>query len=837
MKRILIHAGILLAVFIAAVIGFSYLTNRENSDMTADIQSATLPAISFKNGETDINQLMGYVEEMDIPSMRDTITPISNNKVRMNVHNYGAKVLSYTYEVYTLDGKSVLLEETKKELEDEITLQFGEDEILTTERVLKVTLHLEEEKDVYFYTRVVDSKDMNAGLCIGFAYNFFESEMDKNASQDLKEYLETDSTEDNMNFHSVTIQSSLESISWGDLQPTVTSEVYCTIKEINTTYTSIQLEYQVTCSGEENELDLYNVKEFFRVRDGGSTMYLFDYARTMNQVFDGDKKVLSEKGIVLGIAPYDVKYMTDDDGTMVSFVQERALWSYNKEADELSMVFSFAGTGNDDRRDLYDQHEVSLISVEDSGSTTFAVSGYMNRGAHEGESGIAIYYFNSDKNAVEEQAFIPSVKSYSILQNDTERMVYYSSQNHLLYALINGTLYEINLEKDKREVLVRGMQEGQYVASNDGHIFAYQTEGTLDQADEVTVLNLASGKKYTVESKEDECIRPLGFVNDDFIYGTARTADIGTTVSGETVIPMYKLEISNAKKEILKSYELENTYILDVFVEGNFITLNRVVRNQSVYTGINADYITNNEEGNQSNISLEAYTTERKKTQMRLTYEDGIKDQRVKLLQPKQVLFKNTSSLELEEVNTDGKYYVYARGELKAVYRKAAYAVHKAVELSGVAVSSNQEYLWEKRGRETAYMNEEVGVFSLAEGESTLIACLNKIIQYEGGEIDVAKEFESGKSPMEILDEYIGGEGLDLTGCAVDDVLYTVGRGRPVIAVTGENQAILLIGYDNSTVTYLDPSNGSQRTVTTNELEEMVKPSGHAFIGYLRNSE
>ena len=34
------------------------------------------------------------------------------------------------------------------------------------------------------------------------------------------------------------------------------------IKEINEAYTAVQIAYRVTCKGEENESDTYNVKEF-----------------------------------------------------------------------------------------------------------------------------------------------------------------------------------------------------------------------------------------------------------------------------------------------------------------------------------------------------------------------------------------------------------------------------------------------------------------------------------------------------------------------------------------------------------------------------------------------
>ena len=76
MKRRLIHAGILAAVFVVAVIVFSYVTNRGNNNMTADLGSATLPSVSFACQGYEVNYLTGYTQEMDVTTMRDSITPV-----------------------------------------------------------------------------------------------------------------------------------------------------------------------------------------------------------------------------------------------------------------------------------------------------------------------------------------------------------------------------------------------------------------------------------------------------------------------------------------------------------------------------------------------------------------------------------------------------------------------------------------------------------------------------------------------------------------------------------------------------------------------------------------
>ena len=51
LKKRLINVGVLSAVFIVAVIIFSYVTNKGNDNMTADMGAATFPQISFSYGD------------------------------------------------------------------------------------------------------------------------------------------------------------------------------------------------------------------------------------------------------------------------------------------------------------------------------------------------------------------------------------------------------------------------------------------------------------------------------------------------------------------------------------------------------------------------------------------------------------------------------------------------------------------------------------------------------------------------------------------------------------------------------------------------------------------
>src|SRR5699024_12840384 len=97
----------------------------------------------------------------------------------------------------------------------------------------------------------------------------------------------------------------------------------------------------------------------------------------------------------------------------------------------------------------------------------------------------------------------------------------------MLYVLADGSLYQINLENDEQTVLAEQLEEGQYAVSDDGHLMAYQTSGTIDTAAQIQVMDLSSGDSYTVDASDGEAVRPLGFVNGDFIFGKINPEDAG----------------------------------------------------------------------------------------------------------------------------------------------------------------------------------------------------------------------------------------------------------------------------------------------------------------------
>ena len=641
-KKRLAHAGILAAVFVAAVLVFAYVTNRGNDSMTADMGAASYPQIAVSYQGYSLNTMSGYARKMDVPSVRDTISPIENGKINLDLRAYENQISGLTWTVYSPDGEEELLNGKVKNPAEQVSLEIEPADLKGREGVLEIVLATDIRDAIYYYTRVTDAAGKNILENLDYIRAFHEGALAKDSSAGVEAALETDEEGDNSTYQHVTIHSDYAHVSWGNLEPQVEKGERWMIKEINSVSISVEIQFLVRCKGEENDTDLYQAKEYFRVRhvaDQGAT-YLLDYDRTMEQIFDPTRQVLNENGILLGVTDADVSYMVNGDGEVVSFVTAGELWNYNKTTDEASLLFSFMNTENTDERNLVRQHKIRILSVDEEGNTMFAVYGYMNRGEHEGEVGAAVYSYDISQNSVEEKVFVSIDKGYAQAVKELDKIMYYSASRDVLYTMMDGMLYEYTLEKNLSRTVVEGLTEGQYAVSADGRLVGYQADGDVNTATTLKIMNLENGKEWEISCGENECIRPLGFIGGDAVYGVTRTGDTGQTVSGEAVVPMYKVEIQGSNGKVKESYQPEGMYVLDVQIQGNMITLDRAAKNGDTYTAAQPDYITNNTEQKESNISLESYSTELKGTQMRLTYEDGISDKEPKVLKPKQVLFE-----------------------------------------------------------------------------------------------------------------------------------------------------------------------------------------------------
>ena len=822
-----IRIGILSVVFVLAIIIFSIITNHGSTDMTADMGAPTLPTLSFQSAGKEINLLVGHRKEMDMVAMRDTIVVYEKGKnIKVNVHAYGEDIKSLTYEVYSLDGSKKLQDETIKKVGESVELKMDAGLKKNQEGILRISLKLD-RGTVYYYTRVIQNQEYRVKECLEYAEKMHENLIKKENEDSVKKVMESNSQGDNTTLNHVTIHSDLRHVMWGDLKPKVVGKPCIEMKEAKKAYTSVQLSYQVECAGDNNKKETYNVKEFFKVAYGTSQVYLLEYDRTMEEVFDTANVVLSSKGIVLGIVDGSLPCKVNKEGNIAAFIQADELWSYSKE-EAFSLVFSFADSEKDDIRNLTDRHSIQMLSMEDNGDMTFSVCGYMNRGVHEGESGVAVYFYSMEHNSVEEVAFIPSKLSPLMIEKELNELAYYNKKQEVLYVMVDGTLLKV---KDRKQtVVMEGLQPGRYVASDDGHLLAYQTE--KDGTSVTQIWDFAKERKWEVKTEDGGLIVPLGFVGDDFVYGITKAEYSGVDVVGAAVQAMERLEIRNTDNEVVKTYQKKDVFILDAMIENNMITLQQATKSGNVYTEIAEDYITDNTASGNEYVSLQSYWTDLKETQYRIVFSEGIKDKHAKVMKPKQVIMETPTMLDVQN-EIASCYYVYGHGEQMGIFADAGNAVSLADSLAGVVISPKQNYVWEADNRVSWYRNFEVDRYIQSKGNSGVENGVRTILAYEGKKTDAAAELGS-KTVLEILREQLKTEAVQFRATSVQDMRYLIDKGVPVLALKDASNAILLIGYDARTITYVDLATGTVLTGSFDRVNELLAGSGRTFIGYVK---
>lgn len=846
MKKHVIKFAVLSAVFVLSVIIISAVTNKGNTDITAEMSNAAYPVITTMVDGMEVNILHGYSEEMEAEFMRDTITPLQQDrKLTINVKDGSMDVKKISYEVRSLDTTRLVednqvqsFQQKDGEIQAEIPIKDLIDK--DTEYILTILLDCKGNQQLRYYTRIILSEESHAKEQIDFA-NDLQNKIynrDKTYSEDIVKYLESNSSGNNSSYQYVDIHSSYEQVTWGNLSVKQESTPIPQMKELSDSVATIYYDYMVSVAKQDGSKSYLNVEEYYYVRYTSSRMYLLDYERYADELFTPVSQRFEGKNLNLGITDKDIEYEENVDGTIVSFIQQNTLWQYNNNTDRIIKVFGFHNNDITNIQDNYDQHKIKVINMDETGNMQFMVCGYMNRGKHEGDTGIAIYYYDSVTNCIEEEAFLPSTRPYQIIKEDIGRLIYVNKSNEL-YIYLGDSIYKVDLSTHTYETVAAGLSDGTYTVSADNSMLAWQEDTDADQyhCQAVNVLSLEDGGAYQVEAAKGEYIAPLGFMEKDFIYGLAKASDVKYDVSGAIQFPMYSVCIRNERSTEIE-YKRENVYILSTSLKNNVIQLERYSKNpDGTYQQIEGDSIMNNDFVESGNVKITQADNGDLETETRLTLAYDITESKPKLLTPREVVYEESRNVAIKEETREEEndyYYVYARYGMMGIYTDVAEAITTANEYSGVVLNHQQNYIWEKSKRHTRMKITQVSEVA-ADGDNSLSVCLTEMLKAAGYTVDAKPLLEQGELPLTILRRYVEGDVLDLSGLSVDQILYYVSRGYPVLSVLGENKGVLIVGYDEFNVLLMDPANGGTiYKKGLNDSREYFETYGNNFLSFVK---
>ena len=598
MSKKVIKPIVLIVVFIAALITFCITTNKGNKDMTTKQADATLPVMSFNLDKIKINTLHGYTTEMDPTKMRDCVIPISDDrKLSLSISTYGMAVDRISYKIRSMDGKRLVADDeissfSNKDntIQADISMPNVMDE--NTEYLLVFTITSGQD-NVYYYSRIMQTDGKAAAKVVEFAKKFHDETFIKDDKSFFTTYMETTTGDRNTLAH-VDLTSTVSQITWGSMAAAQYTNPVIALKEINDSYDVVTIDYVMSCVDGKGETEYYNVREYFRLRQTESRMYVLNYERTANQIFNSENSFISDSGsVMLGIRSSEAEYRANEAGSVICFVQEGDLYSYDINNGMIIKVFSFRDAEGIDERENWNHHDIKIVSVDEAGSIDFVVYGYMNRGTHEGEVGAGVYHYDGLAHTIDEEAFIPSKTSYEVLKAEMGKMLYLNEKNEF-YLMMDDSLYRINLGSMSVKKVVEGLSTGSYCASESNRYFAWVDSANQYSSNTIKVMDLKNGKTFEIKKGNDQYLRPLGFIGEDFIYGQANVADVVSDAAGNTTFPMNGLIILDTSDQSeLKTYTPSGGYVEKISVDGYTVTIDLIAQNNGVYAEIGQDTIMN----------------------------------------------------------------------------------------------------------------------------------------------------------------------------------------------------------------------------------------------------
>lgn len=789
MKKGIIKAVVLAFCFVAAVITFGYFTNQNSVNLTTEMPAASYPVISVYHEDYLVGELHGYREKMDMTTMRDCVVPVQNDRaITVEVNTFGRQIDRLSYEIRSLDGERLIA--------DRVCEDYTENgNILHLELVLENLLEESEEYQllflvqsgddtIYYYTRLMQKPEEHLDDYLEFVNQFHEDTMNKESAEQLSTYLEPDSSVENNDLNLVTINSSLQQVSWADFDCEQLTDSVLTIADLSDSYAVITLDYVLTAKGDGGELEYYNAREYYRVsyNEEGNRCYLHNFERNVNQIFRADGENFSDNYIHLGIRDRNVEYKKNENGQITCFVQQGELWSYNEQNGTLYRIFSFRGYEGMDIRENYSAHDIRILSISEGGSVDFAVYGYMNRGVHEGQVGVSVCHFDSVAATVEEVLFIKSDKSYSRLKTDMGGVLCESAEGNL-YCMMAGSIYCINMTDKSVRTLAEGLGSESYCASQDQQLLVWQQDHK--NGGDLTVADLKKEHMSTLAAGDGEKLYPIGFLEDDFVYGIADRANPATA---DGTVPMNRIVIYNVTNdETVKEYSKSGYFISDVSIDEYVITLQRVKRSETGYVEAEADTILNHEgEGILDDNIRQSYDdVKQMQVQIRLNAEAAHKSGNV--VTSREVLLDELPEIELVPEQPWEGYYTYAKGDCQSFHSELSDAIKDADGQMGIVVDPTLKAVWKRAKR---------------------LVC---------SPIKLPEDFRA--DDMQAF--YPDATAYDLTGCRLTQTLYYVSEGIPVLVTRQDGKKELILGYDSANIWFCNAEDGviGRKLITDAETE------------------
>ena len=837
---------VLIVVFVlivTAAVLTSMIKKHVDQEDYYEMSEASLPVISLSYLEDCSTNLYGYVNEMNLPDMRDVIVPLSAERsLDLTVRKYGSQVENLSYEVRSLDGQEFIDtgETVLTETEEDADVRLTFSDLMESGKEYQLVLSLKlPEQTVHYYTRILYTRTNYADQLVAFIREFSDATYDRSKAETfLVNYIQPQDNSVTNDYYYTDIHSKYSVFTYGNLTVTKNPDVRIRITELEPTQISATLTYTIRMNtGNDSRNCLVN--EFFCARYRSEKVYLLDYNRTVEQEFNAERSMVENGRIRLGIGHGENQIRNSEDNAWTVFTTGNQIWSFNTRTNALNRIFSFEDKDDASLRSSYDHHRVQIVRAENNGDIDYMIYGYMNRGSFEGQVGICFYRYHAADNTTDCLFFMPVYQSEQILMMDLGTLAYVN-EDDVCYLRYGDGIYSIDLNSGESvEVTIRAYP-GMYAINKMGNVVAWQEGDSMTYPERLVILNMDTQTTIVVnaDSANDEYVKILDFIGDDIVYGFGRTQDSVIEANTDTEQLMNRVLIASTSSEldIQQEYKAKGFYILSVNVYSTRIAIHRALKavNGSL-RDLEDDVLLLTQEigGSQEKSMLMTRQNDQAKKEYYIQISSVMnKDSQYSTLTPKFGLMKNVNVIALKHYQ-DNVYYVYGLGHLLHVESEINKAIHEAYEVMGVVVDEDMNYVW-TRGTRDLFKTISIQPYRAAGRNRTLAASLQVLCAQEGMQLaHVEEDLAEGMSPVDIISSSLRNyRGVSLYGCTLQEVLYFINAGHPVLAVMGDREAAVITGYDTKSVTVYFPYTGDSEQMETADAEAYFLKNHNRFISY-----
>lgn len=859
MKKTIIRIVCAVSIFIASILLIELATGHTASATAEAMEEPTLPLVTMEANGEQFNELVGFVTPRDMEKYRAVLTPLSSDRsLSFQVNPEGGTVTAVQAEVRDESGQRLIeRDELTPESTDDsgvLTYQVTFGDLVTSdgEYLLVLVVSTDAQDSIRYYTRIsmAAAEDDTYLDALDFVSTFHQTTLQADNEKYIETYIEPDDSADNSTLASVDINSSYDQVVWNNLLPEETvAPVFSILRAENSTYIlegTFVVRVGADQEGDSSDTETHTLQctEYYRIRKGSDRFHLLSYQRTAEEIYDPSTAVFDDSTVHLGIVtPSSVTTVSSDDGSEVAFVLDGSLYVCRAGDSTAAAAFSFAEAGTTDRRSLCPNHDIKILGMDSDGNVSFLVYGYMNRGSHEGETGVSLCTYSLDKRSVTETAFLSFSGSFAVLQSEVEQSAYLN-QSGRLYLLLENKLYEINTRRGTSRV-VESWTSGESASSEGGELIAFQETSGGSTTGNIVLEDLSDLSRNVIEAGDGENLIPIGFMGEDLIYGVARTDDASEDSTGTWFTPMYAIRIVDRDRNVLLDYEPDGYLISEAVIDDNQITLHRVQKKPSSdgtvsYIAADDDEIVGTVRESDGSTLIQTESSDRFETVTNLTVS-GLLAKDVRYVRPRMYVSGDVPVIDLADESGQESgtalYYVYGLYGYDRSFTDASDAVRLADSETGVVTGPGGVTVYESTTAERCEIDGIGGEDSTAavyESDGSVAACLDAILRYKGVSVSVSDLLAEGKTSEEILSENLtSAQVLDLSGCTMDQVLYYPSVNIPVLAVTDNGQnAVLITGYGPENVAIWDPAQGST-LMKREEANTLFSASGNRFLTYV----